>query len=145
MDINGANNENTESITDTELLDRKSKVGEALRKSFLDTDKQLIDYCKEKGGLDFASSTGVVVLLWPNRMLSIAHVGDSRACIGKVSQDQLTAYQWLTVDHKPDQPLELQRIQSAGGSLVYLHGSKPFIRGGDFLTRQQQGEHPKQV
>ena len=132
-------------ITETEWNYQKQLVGEALRQAFLQTDSQLIEYCKAKGGLDYASSTGVVMLTWGRNNLSIAHVGDSRGCIGKVSNDQLTSYQWLTVDHKPDQPLELQRIQSSGGSLVYLHGSKPFIRGGDFLVRQQQGEHPKQV
>jgi protein phosphatase 2C family protein 2/3 len=32
-----------------------------------------------------------------------------------------------------------------GGSVIYLHGGKPFIRGGDFTRRQQQGERPMQL
>jgi protein phosphatase PTC2/3 len=33
----------------------------------------------------------------------------------------------------------------AGGSLTYLHGGKPFIRGGDFVARQAKGERPMQL
>jgi len=51
----------------------------------------------------------------------------------------------LTVDHKPDQEAELKRIQSCGGSLTYLHGGKPFIRGGDFAMRQSIGDRPMQL
>lgn len=36
------------------------------------------------------------------------------------------------------------RVQS-GGSLAYLHGGKPFIRGGDFTERQARGERPMQL
>lgn len=49
------------------------------------------------------------------------------------------------VDHKPNMPSELQRIQASGGSLVWLHGNKAYIRGGDFIRRQANGEHPKQL
>lgn len=76
--------------------------------------------------------------------------------------------EWLTVDHKPNTPAELKRIESCGGSLVWLHGVKPYIRywqccqtyhlslniscyiliycrGGDFTSRQALGERPKQL
>ena len=33
----------------------------------------------------------------------------------------------------------------SGGSLAYLHGGKPFIRGGDFAARQARGERPMQL
>lgn len=33
----------------------------------------------------------------------------------------------------------------SGGSLAYLHGGKPFIRGGDFTERQARGERPMQL
>lgn len=124
---------------------QEKSVGELLRQAFLSTDAGLLDMCRERGGLDYASSTGVAVLLWPLNMLSVAHVGDSRACLARMGDSDQLECEWLTVDHKPDQPLELQRIQENGGSLVYLHGNKPFIRGGDFLQRQALNHHPKQV
>ena len=41
-------------------------------------------------------------------------------------------------------PLPRSRAQ-AGGSLAYLHGGKPFIRGGDFIERQARGNRPMQL
>jgi len=34
---------------------------------------------------------------------------------------------------------ELRRIEQSGGSLAWLHGNKPYIRGGDFFRRQANG------
>ena len=87
--------------------------------------------------------TGVVAVLWRN-LLTIAHVGDSKACIVRESGGTLLP-EWLTEDHKPNLPSELARIENNGGSLAWLHGNKPYIRGGDFTKRQQNGEHPKQL
>ena len=42
-------------------------------------------------------------------------------------------------------PAERHRIESSGGLLVYLHGSKPFLRGGDFAERQSRGERSMQL
>ena len=123
---------------------KKSSISTMLRNTFFRTDEALIKHCIDQGDLDYASSTAVVTLLWSNNMLTVAHVGDSRACIGKVYGD-LVKGEFITVDHKPNQPDELTRIQAAGGMLVYLQGNKPFIRGGDFLQRQGEIQHPKQV
>ena len=47
--------------------------------------------------------------------LTIAHVGDSKACMGKqVGESLRVNVGWLTVDHKPNQRDELQRIQQNG-------------------------------
>lgn len=118
-------------------------IREALKKTFLRTDANLLNYCAENS-YHYASSTGVTALLWKD-MLTIAHVGDSKACIAKVTSQGKLAVEWLTVDHKPNMPNELRRIQESGGSLVWLHGNKAYIRGGDFLVRQARGEHPKQL
>lgn len=118
------------------------KIRSALRQTFLSADKALIEMCAEKG-LHYASSTGVTAFLWKN-LLTVAHVGDSKACIARLVGDQVHS-EWLTVDHKPNMPNELKRIEQSGGSLAWLHGNKPYIRGGDFFKRQAAGEHPKQL
>jgi protein phosphatase len=139
-----------EDCDESELNVRKEAVGKALKDCFMNTDAKLLNHCTTTGGLDYTSCTGVVALFW-HHMLSIAHVGDSRACIAKISAESVASgrpmleCEWLTVDHKPDHPQELKRINEAGGSLVYLHGSKPFIRGADFVSRQALGQHPKQL
>jgi hypothetical protein len=43
-----------------------------------------------------------------------------------------------TRPHPPPHP-------QSGGSLAYLHGGKPFIRGGDFTARQALGDRPMQL
>ena len=118
------------------------KIRIAMRSAFLNSDAALIRMCAEKN-LHYASSTGVSAFLWKN-LLTVAHIGDSKACIAKLKGDDVCP-EWLTVDHKPHMPHELQRIEQNGGSLAWLHGNKPYIRGGDFFRRQANGEHPKQL
>ena len=115
----------------------------ALRKTFLSVDDALIKMCATNS-LHYASSTGVTALICKN-LLTVAHIGDSKACIMKLGPNGEYLPEWLTVDHKPNMPHELKRIQENGGSLVWLHTNKPYIRGGDFLERNAKGEHPKQL
>lgn len=120
----------------------------ALYEVFLETDRQLLVWCAQKQ-YDYTSCTGVVCLIYiPARVMLCAHVGDSHAVLGirtekpnqpedKWNRDVNSLFgEFLTVGHKADTPAELQRIQEAGGSLVYLHGGKAFIRGGDFKNRK---------
>lgn len=135
LEISEALNENSDDI----VMD---KIRTALKKAFLSADEALLQICEEKK-LHYASSTGVVAFLYRN-VLTIAHVGDSKACIARQVDNEIQ-FSWLTVDHKPNTPNELKRIEQNGGSLVWLHGNKPYIRGGDFVRRQAAGEHPKQL
>jgi serine/threonine protein phosphatase PrpC len=118
------------------------KIRAALRSSFLSADAALIRMCAEQK-LHYASSTGVSAFLYKD-LLTVAHIGDSKACIAKIRNNELLP-EWLTIDHKPNMTHELKRIEENGGSLVWLHGNKPYIRGGDFFRRQANGEHPKQL
>lgn len=118
------------------------KIRGALKLAFLNSDKALIEMCSDEN-LHYASSTGVAAFLWKN-LLTVAHIGDSKACIARVVNNEVQP-EWLTIDHKPHMPNELQRIEQNGGSLAWLHGNKPYIRGGDFFRRQANGEHPKQL
>lgn len=87
---------------------------------------------------------GVVVMVSAG-VLTCGHVGDSRAALGRVDSSGKLVCTFLTRDHKPNQKEELDRIELAGGSLTYLHGGKPFIRGGDFSERQRRGDRPMQL
>jgi len=118
------------------------KLRNGIRSTFLSADGALLEMCAGKK-LHYASSTGVTAFLWKN-LLTVAHIGDSKACIARVEQGEVHP-EWLTVDHKPNMPQELRRIEASGGSLAWLHGNKPYIRGGDFFKRQGLGEHPKQL
>jgi len=131
-----------ERIDGSNVVDFTTKSRKVFRDTFLRADDLLIKFCEERKN-HYASSTGVAAFLKGN-LLTVAHIGDSKACIAKVVGGVVQP-EWLTQDHKPNMPNELRRIEAAGGSLTYLHGNKPYIRGGDFFRRQAAGEHPKQL
>lgn len=106
------------------------------------SDAALLKMAAERG-LHYTSSTGVVSVITGD-LLTVGHLGDSRIVLGREDGGALFGH-YLTKDHKADQPEELKRIESMGGSLVRLHGGKPFIRGGDFTERQAKGERPMQL
>lgn len=69
---------------------------------------------------DHVGSTAVVAVVGP-RHLVVANCGDSRAvlCSGGVAIP-------LSSDHKPDRPDELERIQAAGGRVIFWDGARVF-------------------
>lgn len=102
-------------------------ITRSLRNAYINTDAALIERCRANRH-HYTSSTGVTVFFFHN-LMSVAHVGDSRACIARMGHEEGTLEcEMLTMSHKANQPEELQRIESAGGSLVYLHGDKPYVR-----------------
>ncbi|KAL0370806.1 UNVERIFIED_CONTAM: protein phosphatase 2C 3 [Sesamum angustifolium] len=67
---------------------------------------------------DAVGSTAVVAVVTPQHIV-IANCGDSRAVLcrnGKAVP--------LSTDHKPDRPDELNRIQAAGGRVIYWEGAR---------------------
>ncbi|CAN8253276.1 unnamed protein product [Cochlearia groenlandica] len=67
---------------------------------------------------DAVGSTAVVSVLTPEKIV-VANCGDSRAVLcrdGKAIP--------LSVDHKPDRPDELDRIEAAGGRVIYWDGPR---------------------
>ncbi|KAJ4790033.1 Protein phosphatase 2C-like protein [Rhynchospora pubera] len=69
---------------------------------------------------DHVGSTAVVAILGP-RHLVVANCGDSRAVLCRNGSAVP-----LSSDHKPDRPDELQRIQAAGGRVIYWDGARVF-------------------
>ncbi|KAK6590784.1 phosphatase 2C [Cryptosporidium xiaoi] len=133
---------NKDDLKITEEL--KDLLRDLLISTFKTADDILIERCRIEQK-HYSSSTGVV-LLFIKKILIVAHIGDSRsaAC---VHIDSAILGQFLTFDHKPDQPLEYRRIIDNGGTVEYLqnHNNKPFIRGGDFTRRRARGETPMQL
>eukprot|EP01028_Stygiella_incarcerata_P012820 TRINITY_DN80494_c0_g1_i1.p1 TRINITY_DN80494_c0_g1~~TRINITY_DN80494_c0_g1_i1.p1 ORF type:complete len:402 (-),score=96.99 TRINITY_DN80494_c0_g1_i1:410-1615(-) len=56
-------------------------------------------------------STATFAILTPDDSLYVSHTGDSRGVICNTKKGATT----ITVDHKPDRPDEMHRIQSSGG------------------------------
>lgn len=128
----------------------RALLSEALTQCYEATDGKLLEWCRDKE-IHYSATTSVTVLMHvPSRRMVCAHLGDSKIVLGQTLKPPSSTTEKskkdqpmsrisgiaLTIDHKPDQPDELKRIEAAGGSLTYLHGGKPFIRGGDFSQRK---------
>jgi len=81
---------------------------------------------------EMAGCTAIMVLLKDNK-LWCGNAGDSR-CIAGVNGDAVA----LSVDHKPNDPLEMERIISAGGFVEFnrVNGNLALSRAlGDFIFK----------
>ncbi|KAG1339245.1 hypothetical protein COCNU_04G015510 [Cocos nucifera] len=67
---------------------------------------------------EHVGSTAVVAVVGPNRIV-VANCGDSRAILCRNGIPIP-----LSSDHKPDRPDELERIQAAGGRVIYWDGAR---------------------
>ena len=90
-----------------------------LRKMYLKTDKEL-----KKSGIDIQmSGTTCISIFIQNNILYISNVGDSRAVLGRVTENEKYAIE-LSQDHTPLIPHERDRIIKSGGTI-----QKMFHRG----------------
>lgn len=122
-----------------------SALSAAVQQMYAGADAELIEMCRRYCN-DYASSTSVTAII-AGDFAAVGHLGDSRVAIGIDCVGGGLEGEFLTVDHKPNMPLEQERIVSSGGSVEYLHNhnNKPFIRGGDFGVRKSKGEQPMQL
>ncbi|XP_062231569.1 probable protein phosphatase 2C 49 [Phragmites australis] len=67
---------------------------------------------------DHVGSTAVVAVVGPTRVV-VANAGDSRAVLSRGGVPVP-----LSVDHKPDRPDELERVQAAGARVIYWDGAR---------------------
>lgn len=102
----------------------------AMDQSFNRMDKEVIEWNKSVTGgatcrcelqtpeCDAVGSTAIVAVVTPDKII-VANCGDSRAVLcrnGKAIP--------LSNDQKPDRPDELNRIQEAGGRVIYWDGPR---------------------
>ncbi|GLT37707.1 hypothetical protein SLA2020_120100 [Shorea laevis] len=96
----------------------------ALERSFTRMDKEVIKWNESVVGAscrcelqspecDAVGSTAVVAIVTPDKIV-VANCGDSRAVLCRKGKAVP-----LSSDHKPDRPDELDRIQAAGGRVIY--------------------------
>jgi serine/threonine protein phosphatase PrpC len=117
----------------------------SLRQAFLSCDAALCENLKQESRL-YTASTAVSALLWKN-LLTIAHIGDSRAVILRTFLDAETHSfhpQWLTIAHKPNLKSEHERITKAGGFLSWV-GTRPYLRSPTFHEQLKNGEKPQKL
>jgi serine/threonine protein phosphatase PrpC len=127
----------------------QEELGKALQavvaEAYKNTDAELLAQCHVLKN-HYSSTTSVTVIV-AGGIMAIGNLGDSPLfVISRASASSVTGSQ-VTTDHKPDQPVERARIESAGGSVQYLHrnNNKPFIRGGNFDRRKAAGESAIQL
>ncbi|KAI5077223.1 hypothetical protein GOP47_0007047 [Adiantum capillus-veneris] len=114
-DYGDLGNHSLEELTSKHVLIDAWK--EAFRTAFKLTDRELL----VNDTLDcFASGTTAVVVVRQGNDLLVGNVGDSRAILGARDDDgSLLAIQ-LTVDSKPDEPREAERIKRYDGRVFAL-------------------------
>jgi len=125
------------------------RLEQSLKETYRCIDHELLNRASRESK-HYATCTGISVLLCGDA-IAIAHVGDSRIYLARANGADgpldFEQTEQLTMDHKPNQPEERQRIERNGGQVEYLqnHNNKPFIRGGDFTMRKALGEQPMQL
>ncbi|KAG7510245.1 phosphatase 1A isoform X1 [Solea senegalensis] len=104
-------------------------VKTGIRTGFLQIDEHMRTISEKKHGVDRSGSTAVGVMIAPSHIYFI-NCGDSRGLLSRGG-----AVHFFTQDHKPSNPLEKERIQNAGGSVMIqrVNGSLAVSRAlGDF-------------
>ncbi|XVF05450.1 hypothetical protein REPUB_Repub05bG0173300 [Reevesia pubescens] len=112
-----------------EELESEEEWKGAMERSFTRMDKEVIK-CNENvveancrcelqsPECDAVGSTAVVAIVTPDKIV-VANCGDSRAVLCRNGKPVP-----LSSDHKPDRPDELNRIQEAGGRVIYWDGPR---------------------
>lgn len=114
-----------------ELMEKVEDVewSKAMEQSFNRMDKEVIAWNQAALGTDCrcelqapesdaVGSTAVVAIVTPDKII-VANCGDSRAVLCRSGKAVP-----LSTDHKPDRPDELNRIQAAGGRVIYWDGPR---------------------
>ena len=89
-----------------------------MKRGFEQAEKTFLEYAHNDSNLQTGnvqrSGSCAIVILIVGEVAYVANVGDSRAFM---SCDQGTKIIPLSVDHKPENPLEQKRIEDNGGKV----------------------------
>ena len=97
-------------LTDVNIKYNQKKITEHIKDSFLKIDDELENTIKDESG-----STSIMALVIANNIY-IINLGDSRAIIYKKHKKKNTiSHVFSSKDHKPDDPIETNRIYQMGG------------------------------
>lgn len=114
-------------------------VKAGIRTGFLRIDEHMRSFSDLRNGMDRSGSTAVGVIVSPDHFFFF-NCGDSRAVLCRNSHVCFS-----TLDHKPCNPRERERIQNAGGSVMIqrVNGSLAVSRAlGDYDYKCVDGKGP---
>jgi serine/threonine protein phosphatase PrpC len=117
----------------------EERLKEAIRQGFLNLDEKIRKMPEFEKGEDKSGSTAVACLISPSHVYLI-NCGDSRSIL--VSDEKVVL---STLDHKPINPCERERIQNAGGSVMIqrVNGSLAVSRAlGDYEYKMVENRGP---
>lgn len=123
----------------TEIQPSIEDVKKGIKTGFLNLDERMKGMPEMVSGEDKSGSTAVCVIVSPGHIF-FGNCGDSRAVLSKGGKCVIA-----TTDHKPVNPIEKERIQKAGGSVMIqrVNGSLAVSRAlGDFEYKNVQGMGP---
>ena len=123
----------------TETQPSIESVKNGIKTGFLNLDDKLRNMPEVMSGQDKSGSTAVGAIVSP-KYIFFANCGDSRAVLSKAGKCSFS-----TTDHKPVNPIEKERIQKAGGSVMIqrVNGSLAVSRAlGDFEYKNVEGMGP---
>ncbi|KAF8104058.1 hypothetical protein N665_0181s0078 [Sinapis alba] len=118
-----------ELVQEEAMSDKNEEWKKMMERSFTRMDKEAVRWeetvmsanCKcelQTPNCDAVGSTAVVSVITPEKII-VANCGDSRAVLCRNGKPVP-----LSTDHKPDRPDELDRIQEAGGRVIYWDGPR---------------------
>uniref|UniRef100_H2T6Y1 protein-serine/threonine phosphatase n=1 Tax=Takifugu rubripes TaxID=31033 RepID=H2T6Y1_TAKRU len=114
-------------------------VKAGIRAGFLRIDEHMRSFSELRNGMDRSGSTAVGVIISPKHFIFF-NCGDSRAVLYRNSHVCFS-----TLDHKPCNPRERERIQNAGGTVMIqrVNGSLAVSRAlGDYHYKCVDGKGP---
>ncbi|BFZ12061.1 hypothetical protein BsWGS_15100 [Bradybaena similaris] len=127
-------------VTDgTEIQPSIEDVFAGIKRGFLNLDEKMRALPEVISGEDKSGSTAVCSIVSPKHIF-FANCGDSRAVLCRNGRCA-----FATTDHKPVNPIEKERIQNAGGSVMIqrVNGSLAVSRAlGDFEYKNVEGKGP---